>query len=141
MDGTISNCSLDVSYDVEHELSTSPDLRLEQFVEDWLLSLSRDSVVYLALFLCYQLENLRFTATNAAEYVSVMLGKSDCTIRQWKTDFFDIPDSQQGRYQRTGILWSSEDLNRKASKYVRENSNVKGVPNLTVSSFCLWLNF
>ena len=109
-DGTISDCSSDGSYNVENELSASPDLRLEHFVKDQVLSFSRDNVVSLALFLCYQLENLfRFTATNAAEYDSVMLGKSDRTIRQWKTDFLetgDIADSQQGRYQRSVILCS-----------------------------------
>ena len=52
-----------------------------------------------------------------------------------------IYESKQGYYQRTGILWSSEDLNRKVSKYnVRENSCVMGQPNLTVSSFCVWVN-
>ena len=110
MEATFSDCSSDVTYEVENELSASPNLRIEQFVEEWVLSLSHDSVVSLGLLLCYQLENLvGFIATNAAEYASVMLGKSDCTIRQWKTDFVEkgeIPNSQQGRYQRSGIMWS-----------------------------------
>ena len=121
VEATFSDCSSDVTYEEENELSASPNLRIEQFVEEWVLSLSHDSIVSLGLLLCYQLEHLvGFTATNAAEYASVMLGKSDRTIRQWKTDFVEkgeIPNSQQGRYQRSGILWSSEDLNRKASKY------------------------
>ena len=88
---------------------------------------------------CFQLEKLMgFTSTNASEYASIMLGKSDRTIQQWKADFLaigDIADSQQGRHQRSGILWSSEELNKKAS------TNVKGMPNRTVSSsFCSWLN-
>ncbi len=37
-------------------------------------------------------------------------------------------------------MWSTEELNRKATKYVRENANVKGHPNLTVSKFCQWVN-
>ena len=137
----VSDCSSDMSYNIRDE---PPDSRLEEFVEEWVLSLSRDNVVSLGLFLCFKLENLMgFSATNAAEYASIMLSKSDRTIRQRKADFFelgDIPDSQQGRHQRSGILWSSEELNEKTSKYVRENSNVKGMPNLTVSSFCHWLN-
>ena len=104
----VSDYSSDVSYDVGDE---PPHSRLEEFVEEWVLSLSRDNVVALSLFLCYNLEKLvGFSSTNAAEYASIMLGKSDRTIRQWKADFLelgDIPDSQQGRHQRSGILWSS----------------------------------
>ena len=33
-----------------------------------------------------------------------------------------------------------EDLNKKAKKYLRDNYNVKGKPNLTVGSFCEWIN-
>ena len=51
-----------------------------------------------------------------------------------------IPDNKQGKYQRSGILWSSEELNKKACKCVRENANVKGKPNLTTASFCRWIN-
>ena len=77
----------------------------------------------------------------ASEYASIMLGKSDRTIQQWKADFLEIGDIADSRHQRSGILWSSEELNKKASKYIQENSNVKGMPNLTVSSsFCSWLN-
>ena len=141
VDATVSDCSSDVTYDIRND---AEDVRLEEFVEDWVLSLSRDDMVSLGLFLSFHLENLLgFSASNAAEYAAIMLGKSDRTVRQWKADFIetgDIPDSQQGRHQRNGVLWSSEELNKKALKYVRENSNVKGMPNLTVSSFCFWLN-
>ena len=64
-------------------------------------------------------------------------------MRQWRADFLvnkAIPDSKQGRYQRNGMIWSSESLNSKAKKYVRENVNVKGRPNLTSRSFCCWVN-
>lgn len=37
------------------------------------------------------------------------------------------------------MLWSSELLN-KVIKYVCENANVKGRPNLTSHTFCLWVN-
>ena len=44
-------------------------------MEEWVMSLSRDNVVSLSLFLCFQLENLLgFSSTNAA---SIMLAKSD----------------------------------------------------------------
>ena len=46
----------------------------------------------------------------------------------------------QGRYQRDGVLWHSEELNKIATRHVRENTVVKGRPNLTAGSFCQWVN-
>ncbi len=72
-----------------------------------------------------------------------MMGKSARTIRQWRSDFLEhgeILDNKQGRYQWRGQLWSSEELNKKATSYIRENCNVKGQPNLTSDSFCSWVN-
>ena len=37
-------------------------------------------------------------------------------------------------------MCSSEEQNRKAARYIRENANVKGQPNLTVGTFCQWVN-
>ena len=134
----------DATFDPDQEPTCSTDAILEQFVEDWLLTLDRDNIISLSLFLTYNLKSLlNFSTTKAADYAGIMLGKSDRTIRQWHADFHEngsIPDSKQGRYQRTGILWSCEDLNKKAYQYVRENANVKGRPNLTKYSFCRWVN-
>ena len=134
----------DPSYDPDEELSADANLILERFVEDWILTLDRDDKVSLGLFLCYHLQHLfNFTQTKAAEYVGVMLGKSDCTIRQWCHDFIEsgeVPESKQGKYQRSGVLWSSEELNEKASTFVREHAAVKGEPNLKTATFCEWVN-
>ena len=135
----------DPSYDPEQDLSENIDLKLEQFVEEWVLHLDRDDKISLSLFICFHLEKIfQFTQTNAAEYASIMLGKSDRTIRQWRTDFTanngEIPENKQGRYQRTGILWSSEELNKKATRFIQSNANVKGQPNLTSGDFCQWVN-
>ena len=51
-----------------------------------------------------------------------------------------VPLSNQGRYQRSGILWSSEELNNEACKFVRSHANVKGLPNLRIFDFCSWVN-
>ena len=50
----------------------------------------------------------------------------------------EIPESKQGKYIRTGVLWTSEELNKKASIYIRDSANVMGKPNLTVGRFCQW---
>ena len=134
----------DFTYDPELDSCGGAVGALGQFAEDWVLSLDRDNVVSLSLFLMYNLVSLmNFTFTNAAEYVGIMLNKSERTVRQWHSDFREygcVVDSKQGTYQRTGILWSNEHLNRKVTEYVRQNSNVKGKSNLTKHSLCHWIN-
>ncbi len=111
-------------------------------MEEWVLSLDRDDTISLCLFLDFHLKTLlRVNATTAAEYTSIMMGKSEKTIRTWINKNFDkIKENMQGRYQCRGLLWSNEDLNMKATKYVRENASVKGQPNMTAGSFCQWVN-
>ena len=36
--------------------------------------------------------------------------------------------------------WANEDLNKKATRHIREYGDVKGQPNLTVGMFCQWVN-
>ena len=70
--------------------------------------------------------------------------KSDRSVRRWRSEVIDndgvLPESQQGRYQRSGVLWQNEELNKKAREYVRTNAAVKGQPNLTAGDFCKWVN-
>ena len=76
-----------------------------------------------------------FTDTKAAEYAAAMVKKSDRTVRRWRSGLIDndgvLPESQQGRYQQTGVLWQNEELNKRAVEYIRENAAVKGCPNLS----------
>lgn len=48
--------------------------------------------------------------------------------------------TQQGRYQRSGVLWNNEELNEAVRKFVRENGCVKGKKNLASAAFCQWVN-
>jgi len=113
---------------------------VEAFCEEWVLQLDRDDVKALGLFLSFQLsKHFDIGVTKAAELAGFMIGKFDRTVREWRMYFFNnkgqIPDCKQGQYQRTGVLWCSEDLNKKAKTYVRNNCNVKGKPNLNVGAF------
>ena len=73
-----------------------------------------------------------------------MVKKSERTVRRWQTELIDndgiLPESLHGRYQRSGVLWQNEELNKKAVEYVRENAAVKGRSNLTTVDFCKWVN-
>ena len=37
-------------------------------------------------------------------------------------------------------MWQNEELNKELRQYVRENTNVKGKPNMTTASLCQWVN-
>ena len=69
-----------------------------------------------------------------------MVGKSDRTVREWRSQFIanggEVPESKQGQYRRSGVLWTNEDLNNKATRFIRDNDHVKGKPNLTSGRFC-----
>ena len=74
----------------------------------------------------------------------MMIGKSDRTVRQWRYDLIEndgvLPETKQGRYQRSGVLWNNEELNKEVVQFVRANAAVKGKPNLTLVTFCKWVN-
>ena len=36
----------------------------------------------------------------------------------------ETPESKKGKYQKLGVLWPDESLNKKATQYIRENNNV-----------------
>ena len=73
-----------------------------------------------------------------------MINKSDRTVRQWRTDLVlndgVLPETKQGKYKRSGVLWYNEDLNKTATEYIRANATVKGTPNMTAIDFCKWVN-
>lgn len=57
------------------------------------------------------------------------VGKSEKTVCDWKSKFYEsgeVPDSKQGKYIRSGVLWTQEDLNKKATQYTREHASPKG---------------
>ena len=94
--------------------------------------------------MCFQLsKHFNLGKTKAAEHAGEMVGQSDKSVREWRKKFLEegeVPESKQGKYQRSGVLWSDEALNRKAARHIHENASVKGQPNLTVSQFCQWVN-
>ena len=118
---------------------------MSNYVQEWIASLSKDDLLSLSILLWHLLVGiLLFKLTDAAEIIGRVLGRSDRTVREWRVTFNanggTFPDTLQGKYQCDGVLWQNEDLNKIATKYVRENTVVKGRPNLTAGSFCQWVN-
>lgn len=137
--------TVDPTFNLDDSMKSDTDHMCENFCEDWVSHLDRDDRVSLGLFLYFQLtKHLEVGATKAAELAGMMIGKSDKTVREWRKQFFEnegvIPESQQGKYQRSGVMWCSEELNEKATRYIRDNANVKGQPNIIITKFCQWVN-
>ena len=127
----------DPTFELESSMVSDNDFMAETFCEDWVSHLGKEDCVSLGVFLCFQLaKHLALGETKAAELAGVMIGKSDKTIRKWRKEFFEnngmITETQQGRYERSGIVSSNEELNKKATVFIHENTNVKGKPNLTI---------
>ena len=77
--------------------------------------LDKEEIKSVSLFLCYHLVHMfSFTETRAAEHAANMVKKSDRSVRRWRSEVIDnggvLPESQQGRYQRSGVLWQNEEL-------------------------------
>ena len=91
-------------------------------------------------FFSFQLtKQLNLRDTKAAELAAMMIGTSVKAVRDWRSQFVEndgkISESKQGKYWRSGILWASEDVNKKATRFIRENANVKGQSNLMIHKF------
>lgn len=126
--------SVNPSFNLDTSVKSDDDFMVESFCENWVLQLGRDDMVSLALFLTFQLsKHFDCGTTKAAELAGLMVGWSDRAVREWKSQFFEnsgcIPESEQGKYERSGVVWRNEHLNKKAAIYIRSNSNVKGSPN------------
>ena len=105
------------------EPEVTPDTRIPNeiigdFVDGWVRTLDRDDKQAVAMLLCSILvSELSFTVTNAAELTSKIIHKTERTVCQWHTDLIqnggDFPESKQGKYRCSGVLWSNEELKRK----------------------------
>ena len=128
------------SLDAEQEKALT-----EQHIQEWVSVLPRDDLMSLSLTLHHLLTNVYgVKKTDAAESIGQLIGKNERTVREWRKTFCDnagsFPDSEQGHYQRQGVLWQDEELCEAACDFVRKNAVVKGKPNMTSISFCRWVN-
>lgn len=118
---------------------------VEEYTRDWVDGLDRDDLMSLSIALYNLLvSKLQLKKTDASKFIAELIGKGERTIREWRATFTankgSFPDTSQGKYQRTGVLWHNEELNKLATRYVRENKVVKGRPNMRLQSFTNWVN-
>lgn len=74
--------------------------------------------------------------TEAAELAGLMIMKCERTIRDWRSNFFEngckVTESKQGGYQRAGVLWKNETLNKKKSSTVYSGKCLTSLLDLSV---------
>ena len=118
--------TVDPTFDLDSSMTADVDFTVDNFCEDWVCHLERDDRVSLGLFLCFQhKKQFKLRETEAAEMAGLMIGKSDKAVREWRAYFTENGESKQGKYARSGILWRNEDLNRKATRYIRRMQTSK----------------
>ena len=130
--------------DGEDDTRTMDEI-LDDFCFEWTVELDNDDRRSLAIFLCRIFtKNIGLKATAAAILVGKIIGKSDKSIRKWRSALVKnkgvLPSSKQGAYKRKGVLSDNEELTKVSKKYVQNKSSVKGRPNMTTHDFCKWAN-
>ena len=79
----------------------------------------------------------------ASSIAGKLVGIPECTVRDWRQDFFcnsgSLSEYQRKRYISPSII-DDEAARKDAIKFIRENAYKKGEPNMTAGTFCLWVN-
>ena len=144
--GSLSDYESEKDDDFEPE---NEELDVETMIHlysnEWIDDLHRDDLMSLTIVLHHLLvTTLHFPLTRASQVIAELIGKSDRTVRDWRATFLgnsgSFPETLQGKYQRTGVLWQNEELNKKACEFVRANKAVKGRPNMKIACFARWVN-
>ena len=117
---------------------------VEEYTQEWVNGLDRDDMSLSITLHHLLVVKLQLKKTDASKLITELIGKGERTVREWRATFTankgSFPDILQGKYQRTGVLWHNEELNKLAMWYVRENKVVKGQPNMRFQLFTNWVN-
>jgi len=113
-------------YDPEIADGFDMEAKIHQYSQEWVGSLNRDDIMSLSIFHAFLTYRLHFSKGDSAKMISELLGYSDRTISEWRTDFMENECSfPEGSYQRSGVLWQNEELNKKAREFVKANAIVQ----------------
>ncbi|XP_062520189.1 uncharacterized protein LOC134195206 [Corticium candelabrum] len=115
-----------------------------QRISEWMRELEADDLKMVSLLL-FQFHR-RETSANvkqSAEAVARVVSRDEKTIRRWRMDFVEnageFSEDGRGRHSRISVTYD-EECKRKAMKWAREHSCVRGQPNMTLSDFCHYVN-
>ena len=136
-EGESSESTQDGSFDSKGESDVSDiDDLIEVHARDWMDGLDRDDLMSLTIILLVSM--LKKKITDISQLIAELTGKGEenCSTMEARAQFFtnkeSFPDSFQGKYQRTGVLWHKEEMNKLVTPYIhaQENKVVKGQPNM-----------
>ena len=95
-----------------------------------------------ALFYGHLRTSGKKTVKGAAKAVGKMIGVGEKSVRVWMTDLKSnggkFPTYGRGKYRRVSIM--HDDVRREATKWIRENTCVKGKGNMTIKDFQRYIN-
>ena len=124
--------------------STDEAFNPQDTFDEWMVSLRLDQRKMLAVILMESFKRRqKMRVKDAASEAGSIVGFNERTVRKYRNDFFSndgrFSIRQQGRYERH-CVHHNEELNIKAATWVREHAFIKGKPNMTAESFCVWVN-
>ena len=97
------------TFDLSSIIKSDTQHQIKTFCDEWVSQLQRDDRYALGVFLQYHLETIGKSETEAAESGGSMIRQSERIVRDWKAQFNEtndnIPESKQGKYQWSGVLW------------------------------------
>ena len=120
------------NYDSDTDQSFDPDSVIleddeaeQKHTPDWISTLSRDDLMSFCIVLFYILIHLlKLSQMDAAKMIANIKGKGERTIHGWRVTFLvtngTFPDSQWGKFERSGVLWQNEDLNKQVIEKIME---------------------
>ena len=127
--------------------SPKPQDVLKAFAGEWKDTLDQEDLKSLALFLCHIFTaELDMSYSRAAEHTAKIMGKTERTIRQWRSDLVthgEVREGRRGRYERPKVLWANKELNDKVRAFVQANTAfmVQGKQTtMKVKDFRQWVN-
>ena len=85
---------VDPSFDLDSSLKSDNNHIIGNFCEEWITHLNHEDRVSFGMFLYFQLTTvLGKGETESAELGGLMITKSDKTIRDWRSNFFEGGDT------------------------------------------------
>ena len=116
----------------------------QEVFDDFVLSLPLDDRRMLAVLLMESFrKRQKMQVVDAARKAGSIVGYSDRTVRTLRKQFWDnngmLEERKQGKHERMTV-YGDEEMSRKAAEWVRANAFMKGQPNMTAQSFCVWVN-
>ena len=112
------------SFDSDSRLRSDLNHVQKSFCDDWISHLEREDRVSLGLFCAFSSQSILTWETPKLLRLLEwwLVGLTSLWVSGGSNFLGEIPESKKGKYQKLGVLWPDESLNKKATQYIRENN-------------------